>query len=229
MYKKFARGMSALAVSAMLLGAQPTQACCFTDWCSCSWFKSKPVCPPPPAPACAVCPQQISFIPQTSFRSESACVPCTTCQPACACDPCGGAQTVMQPVTSFVRRPVMVPYTTMRPRGHARELRRSVLVALLHRLFRSEHWLCHMRRRRWCELRSTNRGNRSSCGHQQCDVQPAALRNHAIVCGSAIRCSASYGGPVIRFATSHECSFVYVAADNGSAADGKRLRWPRLR
>ncbi len=119
MYKKFARGMSALAVSAMLLGAEPIQACCLTDWCSC--FKSKPVSPPP-APACAVCPQQISYIPQTSYRSECACVPCTTCQPvstccqpACACNPCGGAQTVMQPVTSFVRRPVMVPYTTMRP------------------------------------------------------------------------------------------------------------------
>ena len=33
MFKKFARGMSALAMSAMLLGAEPVQACCLWDGC----------------------------------------------------------------------------------------------------------------------------------------------------------------------------------------------------
>jgi hypothetical protein len=113
MFKKFARGLSALAMSAMLLGAEPIQACCLWDGC-CEWFKPKPTTYAPP-PACAVCPQQVSYVPQTSYRSECACVPCTTCQPVNACDPCGGAQTVMQPVTSYVRRPVMVPYTSYRP------------------------------------------------------------------------------------------------------------------
>src|SRR5262249_18428834 len=91
------------------------QACCFTDWCFCNWFKPKePVCAPA-APAVSVCPQQVSYVPQTAYRTEYQCVPVTTCQQVNTCDPCGGAQTVTQPLTSYVRRPVMVPYTTYRP------------------------------------------------------------------------------------------------------------------
>ncbi|HTQ39864.1 MAG TPA: hypothetical protein VMJ32_12620 [Pirellulales bacterium] len=118
MFKKFVRGMSVVVViSSMLLNTRASQACCFTDWCCCNWFKAKeaaPVCPAP-APACAVCPQQISYVPTTSYRTEYTCTPCTSCQPVSTCDPCGGAQTVMQPVTSYVRRPVLVPYTSYRP------------------------------------------------------------------------------------------------------------------
>jgi hypothetical protein len=118
MFKKIVRGMSAtVVISSMLLNTGASQACCLTDWCCCNWFKAKEVAPvcPAPAPACAVCPQQISYVPQTSYRTEYTCVPCTSCQPVSSCDPCGGSQTVMQPVTSYVRRPVMVPYTSYRP------------------------------------------------------------------------------------------------------------------
>lgn len=103
MFKKFARGVSAIAMTGVLLGAEPTQACCFSDWC-CSWFKPKPAtyCPPPPV---AVCPQQVSYVPQTTCP----CTPCP-CQPVSACDPCGGAPTVMQ--TSFVPRTSLRPIVT---------------------------------------------------------------------------------------------------------------------
>ncbi len=73
-----------------------------------------PVCPPPVA-ACNVCPQQVSYVPQTCYRTEYTCVPCTSYRPVTTCDPCAGAQTVMQPVTTYVRRAVQVPYTTYRP------------------------------------------------------------------------------------------------------------------
>ena len=118
MFKFLTRGVCAVIVSTALLPAE-SPACCFChcfDWCSkpapAPTYAAAPVCA---APACNVCPQQVSYVPQTSFRTEYTCVPVTTCRPITTCDPCGGTQTVMQPVTTFVRRPVMVPVTTMRP------------------------------------------------------------------------------------------------------------------
>jgi hypothetical protein len=101
MLNRFARGLSAIAMTGVLLGAEPTQACCLLDWCTC--FKPKPAtyCPPPPV---AVCPQQISYVPQTAC-APAPC-PCQACQPVSACDPCAGA-TVMQ--ASYA------PRTTLRP------------------------------------------------------------------------------------------------------------------
>lgn len=105
MFKKFARGLSAIAMTGVLLGAEPTQACCLLDWCSC--FKPKPTtyCPPPPV---AVCPQQVSYVPQTCGCAPAPC----PCQPVSACDPCGGA-TVMQAsyVPRTTLRPVVTPLT----------------------------------------------------------------------------------------------------------------------
>ncbi|HEY2761740.1 MAG TPA: hypothetical protein VGI75_13380, partial [Pirellulales bacterium] len=94
-----------------LLGSGPCQACWLTDW-----FTKKPeVCAAPVAPTYNVCPQQVSYVPQTTYTTQYQCVPVTTCRPVAACDPCGGAQTAMQPVTTYVSRPVMVPVTTYRP------------------------------------------------------------------------------------------------------------------
>ncbi len=42
-------------------------------------------------------------------------MPVTTYQPVAACGPCGGATTVMRPVTTYALRPQLVPYTTYRP------------------------------------------------------------------------------------------------------------------
>jgi hypothetical protein len=107
MFNRFARGLSAIAMTGVLLGAEPTQACCLLDWCTC--FKPKPAtyCPPPPV---AVCPQQISYVPQTTCACAPAPCPCTACQPVNACDPCGGAPMVMQ--TSYAPRTSMRPIVT---------------------------------------------------------------------------------------------------------------------
>ncbi len=117
MLKLFSRGFLAVVMSTSMLPGQ-SSACCFChcfDWC-CSKPAPPPACPTTyAAPACDVCPQQVSYVPQTAYRTECSCVPCTSYRPVSTCDPCGGAQTVMQPVTTYVRRPVMVPYTTYRP------------------------------------------------------------------------------------------------------------------
>ena len=117
MLKLFSRGFLAVVMSTAMLPGQ-SSACCFChcfDWC-CSKPAPPPACPTTyAAPACDVCPQQVSYVPQTAYRTECSCVPCTSYRPVSTCDPCGGAQTVMQPVTTYVRRPVMVPYTTYRP------------------------------------------------------------------------------------------------------------------
>jgi hypothetical protein len=116
MFKFLTRGFCAVVASTALVPTT-SSACCFChcfDWCS----KPAPAAACPTtyaAPACDVCPQQVSYVPQTAYRTEYNCVPCTSYRPVSTCDPCGGAQTVMQPVTTYVRRPVMVPYTTYRP------------------------------------------------------------------------------------------------------------------
>lgn len=120
MFKPITRGVLTVVTTFTFMAGE-SQACCFLhcfDWCKPA---PAPVCPAPvttyapacpaPAPACNVCPQQVNYVPQTCYQTSYACVPVTTCKPVC--DPCGGAQ--MQPVTTFVRRPIMVPYTSYRP------------------------------------------------------------------------------------------------------------------
>ncbi|HEY2882710.1 MAG TPA: hypothetical protein VGJ15_09760 [Pirellulales bacterium] len=112
MFKLLARGATAVAMVSLALGAENLQACCFSHCFDC--FKPKETTFAP-APACDVCPQQVNYVPQTSYRTEYTCVPCTSYRPVSTCDACGGAQTAMQPVTSYVRKPVLVPYTSYRP------------------------------------------------------------------------------------------------------------------
>ncbi|MCC7086938.1 MAG: hypothetical protein IT427_18215 [Pirellulales bacterium] len=121
MYKSLVRGVLAVYCVWATLAPATSQACWLTHCFSCC--KPKPpatYCPPPAiapaAPACAVCPQQVNYVPQTCYRAVETCVPCTSCRPETVCDPCTGCpQTVMRPVTTYVRRQVMVPYTSYRP------------------------------------------------------------------------------------------------------------------
>lgn len=128
MFKLISRSVLIAVSATTALATGSAQACWFTDCFKCfHCCKPKPVtyavapaCPPPapvcPQPACEVCPQQVSYVQQTSFRTEYRCEPCTTYRPVTTCDPCTGCPTtVMQPVTTMVRRPVMVPFTTLRP------------------------------------------------------------------------------------------------------------------
>ncbi len=118
MFKPITRGVLAVITSTAFMAGE-SRACCFThcfDWCKPAPVTTyAPACPAP-APACNVCPQQVNYVPQTCYRTSYTCVPVTTCKPVTTCDPCTGMpQTVMQPVTTMVRRPVIVPYTTLRP------------------------------------------------------------------------------------------------------------------
>src|SRR5262245_32120954 len=119
MFKLLSRGVAAVVVSSCMLAAGESRACCFSClFHHCARPAPAPCTYAPAAPACDVCPQQVNYVPQTCFRTEYACTPCTTFRPVTTCDPCNpcaGPQTVMQPVTTFVRRPVMVPFTTYRP------------------------------------------------------------------------------------------------------------------
>src|SRR5262249_20489718 len=111
MFNSKIRALATTLVAFASLGVSESKACWFTSCFDCFKHKEEPVC----APTCDVCPQQVSYVPQTSYRTEYSCVPCTSYRPVSTCDPCGGAQTVMQPVTTYVRKPLMVPVTTYRP------------------------------------------------------------------------------------------------------------------
>src|SRR5690606_30415178 len=105
--------VSIVGLSAALISST-SQACWLTNCFSCC--KPKPVATYAAAPACNVCPQQVSYVPQPSYGGVETCVHCTICMPETVCHPCAGvAQTVLRPVTTMVRRKVMVPYTTYRP------------------------------------------------------------------------------------------------------------------
>lgn len=104
------------ALSVCTLPATTAKACCGLK----SWFGS-------PAPtttfyapytasfAPAGCGQTVNYMPQTCFRTVFVNTPVTTFRPVPACGPCGQPTTVMRPVTTFVMRPQLVPYTTFRP------------------------------------------------------------------------------------------------------------------
>jgi hypothetical protein len=80
-----------------------TQAC---------WLTS---CFAPAAPAAPVA-QQVNYVPQTCYRTVYSPVAVTSYRPITTADPCTGCPvTSMAPVTTYVQRPVVVPYTTYRP------------------------------------------------------------------------------------------------------------------
>ena len=76
-----------------------------------------PVAVPPPVPVQPVMVpvQQVSYVPETTYRTQYQCVPVTCYQSSCEIDPCTGcAVECMKPVTSYVQKPVSVPVTQYR-------------------------------------------------------------------------------------------------------------------
>jgi hypothetical protein len=76
-----------------------------------------PVAVPPVAPAQPVMVpvQQVSYVPETTYRTQYQCVPVTCYQSSCEVDPCTGcAVECMHPVTNYVQKPVSVPVTQYR-------------------------------------------------------------------------------------------------------------------
>lgn len=70
--------------------------------------------PVPPQPV-MVPMQQVSYVPETCYRTEYQCVPVTCCRPIQEIDPCTGCVTeCMQQETNYVQKAVNVPYTQYR-------------------------------------------------------------------------------------------------------------------
>jgi hypothetical protein len=71
--------------------------------------------PPPPPQPVMVPVQQVSYVPETCYRTEYQCVPVTCCRPVQEIDPCTGCVTeCMQQETNYVQKAVNVPYTQYR-------------------------------------------------------------------------------------------------------------------
>jgi len=70
---------------------------------------------PAPAPPVMVPVQQVSYVPETTYRTQYQCVPVTSYKPSCEVDPCTGCtRECMEQVTNYVQQPVNVPYTQYR-------------------------------------------------------------------------------------------------------------------
>jgi len=72
-----------------------------------------PVAPPPQPVVVPV--QQVSYVPETTYRTEYRSVPVTSYKPSCEIDPCTGCpRDCMEQVTNYVQQPVNVPVTQYR-------------------------------------------------------------------------------------------------------------------
>jgi len=70
---------------------------------------------PAPPPPVMVPVQQVSYVPETTYRTQYKCVPVTSYKPTCEIDPCTGCQReCMEQVTQYVQQPVNVPVTQYR-------------------------------------------------------------------------------------------------------------------
>jgi hypothetical protein len=74
-----------------------------------------PAAPPPPPQPVTVPVQQVSYVPETCYRTEYQCVPQICYRQICDIDPATGCpEQVVQPITTYSRRAVNVPYTQYR-------------------------------------------------------------------------------------------------------------------
>ena len=74
-----------------------------------------PAVPPPPPQPVMVPVQQVSYVPETTYRTQYKCVPVTCYRPSCEIDPCTGcAVECVELVTNYVQQPVSVPVTQYR-------------------------------------------------------------------------------------------------------------------
>ncbi len=80
---------------------------------------TRAMAPASEAPVYAAAPPvatQVNYVPQTAYRTEYRPVAVTSYRPITSSDPCTGCPvTSLAPVTNYVQRPVVVPYTTYRP------------------------------------------------------------------------------------------------------------------
>lgn len=134
---KLFRGTFALLGAALALVGQPGESqAFFHSWCggcgSNTTYRPYSVgyagtaCSPcntgcntgcsPCQTACSPCQQVCNYVPQTCYRTVYSQVPVTCYHPVTTCDPCTGCpRTCMRPVTTYVCRPQVVPFTTYRP------------------------------------------------------------------------------------------------------------------
>lgn len=127
-----------VAGSTAIMQTQPcTAQCCLTDFfaglCSCCqtapprpmavapvMAQPIPVVAPVVAPAAPPQPvmvpvQQVSYVPETCYKTQYECVPVTCYRPVTEVDPCTGhASQCMQQETTYVQKAVNVPYTQYR-------------------------------------------------------------------------------------------------------------------
>ena len=75
-----------------------------------------PVVAPAPPPQPVMVPmQQVSYVPETCYKTQYECVPVTCYRPVTEIDPCTGCATqCMQQETTYVQKAVNVPYTQYR-------------------------------------------------------------------------------------------------------------------
>ncbi len=72
-----------------------------------------PIAAPPPPVVVPV--QQVSYVPETTYRTQYQCVPVTSYKPSSEIDPCTGCpRECMEQVTQYVQQPVNVPMTQYR-------------------------------------------------------------------------------------------------------------------
>ena len=70
---------------------------------------------PAPPPPVVVPVQQVSYVPETTYRTQYKQVPVTTYKPSCEIDPCTGCpRECMEQVTNYVQQAVNVPVTQYR-------------------------------------------------------------------------------------------------------------------
>jgi len=70
---------------------------------------------PAPPPPVVVPVQQVSYVPETTYKTQYQCVPVTSYKPSSEIDPCTGCpRECMEQVTQYVQQPVNVPVTQYR-------------------------------------------------------------------------------------------------------------------
>jgi hypothetical protein len=108
---------AAVALTVLALSVTPAEAQCCGGWQR--WF-GRPATTAYYAPyvasyAPAGYGQVVNYVPQTSYRTVYMNAPVVAYSPVTACNACGGATTVLRPVTTYAVQPRLVPYTTYRP------------------------------------------------------------------------------------------------------------------
>jgi len=131
------RSFFAMLLASGLAGMMQTACeaqCCLTDLFSCcrkppAAFAVAPVpapimapiavpvaapIPAPPPPV-VVPVQQVSYVPETTYKTQYQCVPVTSYKPSSEIDPCTGCpRECMEQVTQYVQQPINVPVTQYR-------------------------------------------------------------------------------------------------------------------